>query len=407
MAELRRALGTAATVVALGLSACAPAPVPRTTVGAAPSESVPPASTTQAKPTESTTQEPSPEPPTACLAKAESLTAEQQAGQLLMVGVSTSGLDGPTADAIRRSRAGSVVLLGSGLTSRDRAAEISAAIGVLGSVELPMLVAVDQEGGQVQRLRGEGFTRIPSAVEQGELEAADLREQAREWGEELRWAGVRFNLAPTADVVPEQKVSTNAPIGRLQRHYGTDPERAAESVRAFVEGMDAAGVATSLKHFPGLGEVTENTDFAPALDTDTVLDDDAWATFLAGIEAGASSVMVSSAVFEQLDPGVEAVFSEPIITGILREHLGFDGVVIADDLGAAKAVADVPPGDRAVLFLRAGGDLVIDADPALAVEMTGAIVEEMETDEGFADDVAASVARVLELKESVGLGSCD
>ncbi|SDL78180.1 glycoside hydrolase family 3 N-terminal domain-containing protein [Tessaracoccus oleiagri] len=403
----RPALALAACAV-LALSACAPAPLvtrPGLSGGASASAQGAPqqeASTTVASssPSESS-------PVDACRAKADGLTAAEQAGQLLMVGVPTGGLDSQTATAIRQSRAGSVVLLGSGDTGVRSAAKVSAAVGALGSSELPMLVAVDQEGGRVQRLQGEGFTRIPTAVEQGELDPAELRAQAETWGDELRRAGVRFNLAPTADVVPEDKVTSNAPIGQLQRHYNTEPAGAARSVVAFVEGMSEAGVATSLKHFPGLGRVEENTDFAAATDTETTVDDPGWAPFVDGIAAGASSVMISSAVFERIDPDYEAVFSHRIITEILRDGLGFDGVVIADDLGAAEAVADTPPGDRAVLFLEAGGDLVINADPSLAPEMAQAIVATMDDDPEFAENVATSVARVLALKESVGSGTCD
>jgi beta-N-acetylhexosaminidase len=408
----RRALALAG-VAALALTACAPAPlVSRPTgPGGVPAPSAQPTRSTdsaqstasEAASSEATSASPAVQ---ACLAEAQSLTRQDQAGQLLMVGVSTEGLDPGTADMIRRSRAGSVVLLGSGHTSRSQAARISAAVGSLGSADQPMLVAVDQEGGRVQRLQGEGFTPIPAAVEQGRLDPSELRAEAAAWGEELRRAGVRFNLAPVADVVPESKRRTNEPIGALQREYGSDPVAAADSVAAFVEGMSDAGVATSLKHFPGLGRVEENTDFAAATDTETRIDDPFWVTFADGVRAGASSVMISSAVFEQIDPDNEAVFSRRIITEILREHLGFDGVVIADDLGAAKAVADTPPGERAVLFLEAGGDLVINADPALAPEMATSIIEAMDQDAEFADAVAGSVARVLALKESVGVGSC-
>lgn len=402
----KRALALAACA-ALGLTACAPAPLTRPGPSGASQPAAQGAPEQGASTTTVASSEPSePTPAEVCRAKADGLTAAEQAGQLLMVGVSTSGLDSRTATAIRQSHAGSVVLLGTGSAGVRSAAQLSAAVGALGSSELPMLVAVDQEGGRVQRLQGEGFTRMPSAVEQGRLDPGKLRADAEAWGDELRKAGVRFNLAPVADVVPEDKVSTNAPIGQLQRHYSTDAGSAADSVVAFVEGMSDARVATSLKHFPGLGRVEENTDFAAATDTETKVDDPGWAPFTDGIAAGASSVMISSAVFEQLDPDHEAVFSHRIITDILRDELGFDGVVIADDLGAAKAVADTPPGDRAVLFLEAGGDLVINADPSLAPEMAKAIVTTMEADPAFADQVAASVARVLALKESVGVGTC-
>lgn len=396
----RPLITTALAVAALSLTACAPAPLVRTTAGASSEPASAPAST--AATFEATTQA---APVQACLAEAQALTPEEQAGQLLMVGVATTGLDQATTDAIRLSKAGSVVLLGDSSVPRTDITGLTAAIGALGSAELPILVSVDQEGGQVQRLQGTGFTRIPSAVDQGQMNPAALRSQVETWADELRRSGVRFNLAPVADVVDGDDPSANAPIGKLQRHYGADPATAAGTVASFVEGMEAKGVATSLKHFPGLGRVTANTDFAEATDDVTVMDDAAWQPFVDGIAAGASTVMISSATFTQLDPDHQAVFSQKVITDILRDHLGFDGVVIADDLGAAGAVKDTPPGERAVLFLAAGGDLVINADPALATEMSLAIVQAME-DPVFAEQVTESVARVLALKEHVGTIDC-
>lgn len=396
----RWALGLACAV---GLAACAPAPL--LPPGVTGSGQASPGGRSSAS-GGGTSIESEPPEPDACQVMAESLEPAELAGQLLMVGVSISGADTSAQSAIRDAKAGSVVLLGSGPTSTNEVRRTAATVGSLGSASLPMLVAVDQEGGQVQRLRGEGFSTMPSAVEQGALEPDDLRGRAEGWGQELHDAGVRFNLAPSADVVPADRIQSNAPIGRLERYYSSDPGEAAESVVAFVEGMDAAGVATSVKHFPGLGRVDENTDYEAATDTETKPDDPSWEPFLAGMGAGATSVMISSGIFEQLDPENEAVFSEAIMRETLRDRLGFDGVIIADDLGAAGSVADIPAGERAVRFIAAGGDLVINADPALAKPMASAIVERMEQDPEFADQVTDSVARVLRLKEGVDVGSC-
>ncbi len=401
MTEVRRfaRLAVGALVPALAVAACAPAPLTRTTTASAPSASSQEPTAAVAGPAEP------PAPAQACLAEAQALSPERQVGQLLMVGVSLQGLDEPTRQALRATQAGSVVLLGSQPITRSDVASLSAEIRALGDSTVPILVAADQEGGRVQRLRGQGFSEIPSAVDQGAMNPDALRVQAETWADELLRAGVRFNLAPVADVVPESKVDSNAPIGKLDRQFGASPEQAAEAVEAVVGGMESAGVATSLKHFPGLGKVTANTDFDEATDADTVVDDPSWEPFLRGIEAGASSVMISSATFERIDPEHRAVFSSRIVSDILREDLGFDKVVIADDLGAAESVADVPPGERAVAFLEAGGDLIVNADPALAEEMATAILEHM-ADDAFASRVETSTARVLALKESVGDVDC-
>ncbi len=331
------------------------------------------------------------------------MTLAEQVGQLYMVAVSTGGLDAATSTAITTTHTGSVVLLGNSTAGAAAIAAVTDEVAALGSDTMPILVAVDQEGGTVQRLKGPGFSDIPTAVKQAALPAGELREAAQGWGEELAAVGVQYNLAPVADVVPVAKQSSNAPIGVLKRNYGNDREEVARSVTEFTEGMEAAGIATSLKHFPGLGKVTTNTDFGVATDTDVIPGDEDWDVFAAGIDAGASSVMVSSAVFQNLDPDNEGVFSTVIITEILRGELGFDKVVIADDLGAAASVANIPAAERGTRFIRAGGDLAINAEPAVLEDMVAHTLAAAESDEGFAAEVAESAARVVELKADVGL----
>jgi beta-N-acetylhexosaminidase len=394
-----------AAVAALGLGACAPEPL-----GVhLPGEAVPSPSVSDGAAGDSAAASPAPVPtPTtpACVTMARGLSPEERVGQLFMLGVSTSGLDEATRAAVVDNRVGSVVLLGNSSAGRKVIRLLTAELGSLATAALPLLIAVDQEGGAVQRLKGEGFDDIPPARTQGGTDPAELEAEAAEWGEQLKRAGVDYNLAPVADVVPEAKRGSNEPIGKLKRDFGADPAEVADSVVAVVEGMRQAGVATSAKHFPGLGEVTTNTDFGAALDTVTTPESENLAPFRAAIEAGVSSVMVSSAVFERIDPDNEGVFSSALITDLLRGDLGFDGVVIADDLGAAKAVADVTPGERAVRFLEAGGDLIINANPALMSDMAGATVERVEGDESFAARVEESTARVLQLKVDAGLMTC-
>ncbi|HRA04146.1 MAG TPA: glycoside hydrolase family 3 N-terminal domain-containing protein [Arachnia sp.] len=396
---------TVAVVASAALLAAGCAPAPHLPPGQTPAgpASVAVAGTTVGSP--SPTVEPQPSV-TSCRSLAEGLDDRTRVGQLFMVGVSTAGLDETTRSAIALGRVGSVVLLGNTTSGIGAVRDLTAELGSLGTAELPLLIAVDQEGGQVQRLRGEGFDRIPPATEQGEMAAGELREASLRWGEQLGGAGVHYNLAPVADVVPVAKQGTNAPIGQLSRNYGNDVDAVSRSVVEFVEGMTQAGIATSLKHFPGLGEVDANTDFDAAVDHDTTVDSPSLASFRAGIDAGAGSVMVSSAVFSQIDPDVEGVFSRAVITDLLRADLGFDGVVIADDLGAARAVAGVAPKDRGVRFLAAGGDLVINADPRLMAAMIDATAAEADADATFAGQVLDSAERVLRLKASVGLVDC-
>ena len=307
---------------------------------------------------------------------------------------------------LRQAGLDAVVLLGNTTSGSEAIRLLTAELGSVGSARLPILVSVDQEGGNVQRLKGDGFSTMPSARVQGEDSPQALLASATTWAEELATVGIGYNLAPVGDVVPVAKRTTNAPIGRLQRDFGSNPDAVAEHVVAFIEGMQSQGLATSVKHFPGLGEVTTNTDFGAADDEVTTRDSANLEPFRAAIAAGVDSVMVSSAVFTQIDPDQPGVFSGVVIDDLLRGEFGFDGVVIADDLGAAGSVAGLAPGERAVRFLAAGGDLAINADPAIMAEMVTATLEEADSDPAFEERVTASAARVLALKSSAGLLGC-
>jgi beta-N-acetylhexosaminidase len=268
------------------------------------------------------------------------------------------------------------------------------------------MLAADQEGGLVQRLRGPGFARIPSAVAQAKQSDARLRHNASYWGRQLKAAGVDANLAPVADVVPASMVWMNQPIGQLRRGYGRSPQTVAAKVTAFTEGMNQAGVATAVKHFPGLGRVRGNTDFMTrVVDRTTIRHDAALVGFQAAINAKVDMVMVSSAFYSKIDEEHRAAFSTVIMGEMLREDLGYSGVVISDDL-AAVAMSTLPPDERALRFLAAGGDLLIIGDPSLATTMAEAIKEEASDDPDFAKRVTQSAIRVVAMKERRGLARC-
>lgn len=357
-----------------------------------------------------TTGSPSPAGEEACSALVDRLSPEDRIGQLFMVGkTSTESVDAAYRQMLAESRPGHIVLLGD---SRAGTAAVKELTDSLRSAApqpegIGLFVAVDQEGGAVQRLKGPGFDTIPSARVQANRPVPELERSAEHWGGQLRAAGVDMDLAPVADLVPADRVADNAPIGQLERHYGETPEEVTPRVEAFVRGLDRAGLASSLKHFPGLGHVTGNTDFTGNVTDDSVgPDDPGLAVFRAGIGAGADTVMIATASYELIDPDVPAAFSSKVIDDLLRGDLGYTGVVISDDLGAAQQVANVAPGDRAVRFLSAGGDIVINGDPTLQAEMTLAVRVRAQSDPRFAEEIHAKTTRVLTMKAKRGAVSC-
>jgi len=332
-------------------------------------------------------------------------TLAEQVGQVFMVGVNVSEPQAVSTAAVLDDHVGNVFLQG---RTTAGAAAVRRLVGSFTDLVGPgtthgtiLLVATDQEGGEVQVLRGPGFSTIPSALAQSRLSPADLRGRALTWGTELRDAGVNLDLAPVMDLV-DGKPSANPPIGALDRSYGFTPGSVTSHAEAFSAGLNAARVSVSIKHFPGLGRVTANTDTTAGVTDDVTTRDDASVdVFRSGIDAGAQSVMVSTAIYDRIDPGVPAAFSSTVVTGMLRGDLGFDGLVVTDDLSGAKQVEAWSPGERAVKALAAGVDLVLmSKDPDVTHEAVQAVLAKAQADPAFAARVRDAARHVLEAKGS-------
>ena len=216
------------------------------------------------------------------------MTVAQRIGQLFMIQLPKDRLDAKHQAAIEDDHFGSVWFGRStaGVKAIRAVANGVQALATPAATDgVRFLIAANQEGGLIQGLSGPGFTTIPSAVDQGKMTPAALTTAATTWARELRRAGVNVNFAPVADVVPPGGSATNAPIGQLDREYGHHPGVVASHVAAFIDGMRAGGMATTAKHFPGLGRVEGNTDHtADVVDTVTTADDPYLIPFRLAIE---------------------------------------------------------------------------------------------------------------------------
>src|SRR4051794_1800017 len=336
------------------------------------------------------------------------MTEAQRVGQLVMVSAALSGVTQQSKDAITRYHVGSVFLSGrssAGVSSvRSRVTKLQSLATPAATSGVPLLVGVDQEGGQVQTLSGSGFSTIPTAVKQGTFSAATLRHDAGVWGRQLAAAGVNINLAPVLDTVPANRTSTNQPIGRYQREYGTTPSIVTTAGVNVVRGMHAAGVATAAKHFPGLGRASGNTDTAFGVKDTVTTRHDAYINPYAAAtgSADAEVVMVSSATYTRIDSAHRAVFSPTVLHGMLRADLGFTGVIMTDSIDGA-ALRDLTPAQRAINFINAGGDLVLTTNPSDVASMVPAMLSKANSDSSFRTKVDASALSVLIPKQRVGV----
>ena len=334
---------------------------------------------------------------------------EEKVGQLMMVGVDAQAPKQSSHGAVDTHHVGNIFIAGRTTAGSQATQKVissfTSKVGPGTTHATPMLVATDQEGGEVQVLAGSGFSDIPSALDQSTQPRDQLVASARTWGKELADVGVNMNLAPVADLVDIARPASNEPIGRWGREYGHDAATVSSQAGAFAEGMQASKVIPTYKHFPGLGRVKDNTDTsAGVVDSTTTRSADTAVSviFGAAIAAGAPVIMVSSATYSLIDPSAPAVFSSTIVTDMLRREMGFSGVVITDDVSAAVQVQDVSAGDRAVRAIRAGCDIVLaSADPTVAADMVKALIATARSDPAFAARVDESATRVLNLKKSL------
>ena len=261
----------------------------------------------------------------------------------------------------------------------------------------PLLVAIDQEGGIVERLPALPPQLSPYTLAQNDDRQASVLE-GRATGFQLREIGIDVNLAPVLDV-PLSEDQFMAP-----RAFGSTPEQVSNLALAFAAGQRREGVAATGKHFPGLGRAIENTDFAPtSIEASRAGLRADLEPFRAAIEQGVELIMLSSAAYPQLDGRAPAVLSSAIATDLLRDDLGFSGVTISDDLLAPAISSESSAREAAVMASEAGVDVLLFAargTPGIARELARAVVDG-ELEEAR---LRESCDRIVDLKERLAGG---
>jgi beta-N-acetylhexosaminidase len=257
---------------------------------------------------------------------------------------------------------------------------------------VPLLIGTDQEYGSVTRIR-EGVTQLPSAMAFGAAADPALTEAAwRAAGTELAALGVNVDFAPVADVLG---TAGSGVIG--SRSYGTDPAVASGQVAGAVRGLQAGGVAATLKHFPGHGHTTadSHSDLPVLSQNRAALNSGDLPPFQAGIDAGAWLVMSGHLDVRSVEAGVPATFSRKVLTGVLRDELGFGGIVVTDSMGMAPA-RTWPVGEAAVRAVLAGNDVLL-MPPDLAAAQAG-LLAALKSGRLPRAHLVESVTRILTVK---------
>jgi len=321
------------------------------------------------------------------------MTPEQSAGQRLMAGFRGTRLNDELRFLIDELKIGGIILFARNIESRTQVADLCRSVQerAIARGQPPLFIAVDQEGGPVARFRPPRFGELPGAPRV--RDAAEATRLARKTAAALTEMGLNMNMAPVLDVAPADMASIMA-----DRAYGADPERAAEMGVAVIQGLQENGVMAVGKHFPGIGRtVLDSHHDLPAFDgTREDLDAVELPPFAAGIRAGVSGVMLSHIRYDGIDSEWPASLSSRIALDLLREEMGFGGLVLTDDLdmGAIKKHFDIDAAIERVLA--AGVDVAIICHSLDALKRAHGLIRSHLAGGRFNGE--ASVERIMGLK---------
>ncbi len=317
------------------------------------------------------------------------------APEALTGGETVTELTDNLRDGLNKYPVGGVILFAQNIENDDQVIRLLGDIKAVSGIT-PFL-GVDEEGGLVTRL-----SKKCAVTDNGNMIDVKTADEARKIGERLgsELSGLGFNMdfAPVADVLINKD---NTEIGK--RSFGTDPEDVAAKVAAEVEGIQSMGVAATLKHFPGHGSAVTNSHDGTSVSqrSSEQLHSAELIPFESGIGAGADFVMVSHLSLPNVTGSDEpASLSEPIVTGLLRDELGYDGIVITDALNMGAATV-YTPGEAAVMAVNAGADMLLMPDDLEAAYngLLDAVKSGLITEER----IDKSVERIMSLKREMGL----
>ena len=316
-------------------------------------------------------------------------------GQTIVAKLSSKG---PNQDLVKRVRKGQV---GGVIAFETDAQQLKADVGQLQEAASagdnpPLLVMVDQEGGDVKRIENGPPTISPADLGKSG-DQGQAKDQGQQTGAFLRGLGVNVDLAPVLDVAHQNTADTIK-----SRTFGSNPDTVATVGVAFAQGLQDGGAVATAKHFPGLGYATVNTDdnaVTVAATSDELQND--LTPFKAAVEAGVGMVMMSTASYPTLGAKKPAALSPTIVKTLLRGQLGFDGVVITDDLEGQAISGTVPPAVAGTGALRAGNDLLLYATSTkTSATAFGQLVKEVKSGQLDRSVVQSAYDRITDLKDS-------
>ncbi len=319
------------------------------------------------------------------------------AASLIMAGLDGFQLDEVTEKLVKHFGIRAFILFKRNVVDQEQLHRLIADLkALIIEAGLTPLIAVDQEGGPVRRLEPPGFSDIPGNSETGSelVPETAVAQQARKTATLLAPLGININFAPVLDL------ALSASRGVLKgRCFGADPAKVSRLGKIYIEELQASGVAAVAKHFPGIGRVEiDPHHHRPVVDADRDIVMDEMVPFRTAVSAGVAGIMTSHVVFNRLDPALPVTFSPFVAKDLLRNQLGFQGVLFSDDMEMGGITGKDHPATAAVAALHAGHDMVlICSDQKLAMETVTSIAMALEQGELAVQALETSFDRIEEL----------
>ena len=388
---MKRILSGVLLLCVLGLTGCGsqmPAPTPT------------PAATSSTVPTPAPTPTPEPAPTPDPVAEAlAAMTTQEKVGQLLVAGIGETEAGEDGLQAVQDYQVGGVILFGRNVESAEQLASLTNELKALNGDNTPLFLCVDQEGGRVDRMPPE-VDDLSSAYDYI-AGGGDPLERGKVLAAQCAAFGFNLDFSTCLDIWSNPD---NTVIG--DRAYGSDPDTVTRAGLAVNEGLSQGGVIPVVKHFPGHGDTSTDSHVdLPVVDkTVEQLKEFELIPFQAAIEAGTPCVMVAHILMTQIDPDLPASLSPKVVTGLLRQEMGFDGVVCTDDLTMGAISNTYGMGEAAVMAVEAGCDLLLvchEADNLTAARE--ALLAAVDSGRITMERLDESVCRILSLKQEYSL----
>ncbi|QAA33958.1 beta-N-acetylhexosaminidase [Clostridium manihotivorum] len=334
--------------------------------------------------------------------KVKSLTLEEKIGQLAIIGFEGTEMNDNIKELIQNYHVGGVIFFKENITSRSQALSLVEAMKNYNGNAIPLFLAVDEEGGRVSRIPSE-YLKLPSSGYIGKKNNEVLSNKVGEiLGDEVGSLGLNLDFAPVLDINSNPK---NPIIG--DRSFGNNADLVSRLGLSTMKGIQSKGIISAVKHFPGHGDTSVDSHKGlPLVNNDlTRLRSFELIPFKNAIDNGADMVMVAHILLPKVDSNYPSSLSKNVITDLLRKELGFNGVIITDDMTMGAITLNYDINKAAVTSLKAGSDMVLvchdfNKEKTVLDSIRNAVSNKELTEE----EIDEKVYRILKLKEKYKLG---